>query len=90
MTVTTGQAALAQRISPFIDIYIKTIHLVAPELPQSDLIDLNVGYQTILNDLICHIDQVDSGYDSSYLFKITHFLALILSPPLPFTNKAID
>ena len=33
MTVTTGQASLSLRISAFIDIYIKTVHLVAPELP---------------------------------------------------------
>lgn len=43
MTASTGQSTLAQRVSPFIDIYIKTVHLVAPELPSDKLIDLNVG-----------------------------------------------
>lgn len=68
-------------ISPFIDIYIKTVHLVAPELPKNDLIDLNVTKQVIINDLIGHISQIDQSSDTNYLFKVTHFLALILSPP---------
>ena len=59
MTATTGQSTLVQRVSPFIDIYIKTVHLVAPELPEDKLIDLNVSEQVILTDLIAHIDQVD-------------------------------
>ena len=42
-TATAGQISLVQRVSPFIDIYIKTVHLVAPELPADRLIDLNVS-----------------------------------------------
>ena len=34
--------------------------------------------------------QVDTGYESEYLFKIRHLLTLILSPPQPFVNKAVD
>ena len=45
-------------MSPFIDIYIKTIHLMAPELPKTELIDLNVSHEVIKNDLIGHITQV--------------------------------
>jgi len=77
-------------VSPFIDIYIKTVHLVAPELPADSSIDLNVSQQVVLRDLIAHIGQADQGYEAGYLLKVTHFLILILTPPIPFVNSAID
>ena len=39
----SGQPQLVMRISPYIDVYIKIVHLVAPELDQEDHIDLNVS-----------------------------------------------
>jgi hypothetical protein len=40
--------------------------------------------------LIQHISEVNTGYNSAYLFRVTHFLALVMSPPLPFVNKAVE
>jgi hypothetical protein len=84
----SGQIALSQRIGPFLDIYIKIVHLVAPELPRTESIDLNVAQEVIVGSLMDHLTQTKVDYDQAYMNKILHFLALVLSPPRPFTNKA--
>jgi hypothetical protein len=86
----SGQYKIASRISTFVDIYIKTLHLVAPELDQSKDIDLGIAQEVILENLVSHITKVNTGYQSAYLTKVTHFLALVMSPPLPFVNKGVN
>lgn len=44
----------------------------------------------IQHDLIDHIAQVDQGYASTYLFKIKHFMTLLVTPPAPFVNNAVN
>ena len=85
-----SSSSLTQRVAPFIDIYQHAVHKMAPELPLTEAIDLNISEKQICEDLIVHVAQVDTGYESEYLFKIKHLLTLILSPPQPFVNKAVD
>jgi hypothetical protein len=64
------------------------VHLVASELEQTE-IDLNVTQDTVINELMVHLGQIGE-YDQYYFSKVLSFIALVLSPPQPFTNKAIN
>lgn len=47
-----SQSTHIQRLLPFVDIFVKTVHLVAPELDQSVVVDLDVDQKVVLENII--------------------------------------
>jgi hypothetical protein len=54
------------------------------------MIDLNVPQEAVVRDLLDHMSNPAIEQDSVYVDKVLHFLALVLSPPIPFTNKGVE
>jgi hypothetical protein len=47
-----SQSTHIQRLIPFIDIFVKSIHFVAPDLDQTKELDLDIDQKVILQNII--------------------------------------
>ena len=80
--------AMVTSFLPFAAIFSRTLRIAAETLSSDhEVIDLNVKPETCL-DLISLLADIGPNSESSK--ELREFCVLLIVPPLPFVNKAID